>query len=60
MPLEKCVEHKDKIYCWNSATKKFCRVILEDIKTENCPPEVIDKIVSLFNEEAVKNGARTK
>ena len=52
MPYEKCVEYKGKIYCWNSETKKFCRVIMEDIKTENCPAEVIDKIVAMLSESA--------
>ena len=50
MPLEKYVEYKGKVYCWNSTTKKFCRVVFEDIKTENCPAEVIDKIVLMLSE----------
>jgi hypothetical protein len=56
MPYEKCVEYEGKIYCWNSTTKKFCRVVLEDIKTENCPPEVIERIVSILSEEVERKG----
>jgi hypothetical protein len=52
MPLEKCVEYKGKIYCWNPATKKICKVVMEDMKTENCPPEVIDKIMAILSEAA--------
>jgi uncharacterized protein YuzB (UPF0349 family) len=54
LPLDKCVEYNGKIYCWNSATNKFCKVVMKDIKTENCPTEVIDKIITMLSETVEK------
>ena len=54
MGLENCVEYKGNLYCWNPETESLCMVIVKDIKTENCPPEAIKKIMCKMSETAQK------
>ena len=51
--LTKCVECGGRKFCWNSETKQIEEVINKPISIPKCPPEVLQKLLTLLSNNEI-------
>ncbi|MCL2879076.1 MAG: hypothetical protein FWF29_02410 [Treponema sp.] len=53
--LNDCIQHGGKEYCWNHVTKKVEEVTRKPIDITKCPPEALQKLISLLDDKSRKH-----